>query len=300
MNIRHLRIFLAVCQYGNMTTAAKHLYISQPSISLAIAELEEHYGIQLFDRISQRLHITQAGEQFRQYAQHVIGLLDEMESNIKNWDNVGELRLGASITMGNHVLPNLVSSFQKKYPDLKIRVYIYNSERIEQMVLENKIDLGFVEHVSKQEFIHSHDFMKDHLTLICANDHPWAKKETITAQDLMEENFLLREKGSAGRDIFDSYLSLHGMNADPLWESMSSQAIIHAVEKGIGVSILPYLLVKDHLDQKKISSVRIDDVALTRKFSIIYHKNKFLFQAAREFIDQTYTYVTQFPDASQI
>ena len=290
MNIRHLRIFLAVCQYGSMSSAAKHLYISQPSISLAISELESHYGISLFDRISQRLHITQAGEQFRQYAQHVVSLLDEMDANIKNWDNIGELRLGASITIGNFLLPKLVANFQTRYPQLMISVYIYNSEHIEQMILENKIDVGLVEYVSKQPYIIKEDFMTDHLTLICANNHPWAQKETISIEDMMKENFLLREKGSAGRDIFDSYLSMHGRKASPLWESMSSQAILHAVEQGVGVSILPYLLVKDFLDQNRISTVRMKDATLSRQFSIIYHKNKFLFPTAKEFIASTFEY----------
>lgn len=290
MNIRHLRIFVAVFQYGSMTLAAKHLFISQPSISLAIAELEEYYGIKLFDRISQRLYITHAGEHLLQYAQHVIGLLDEMDNNVKNWDSIGEFRIGASITIGNYLIPELIPRFQKRYPDLKIRVSIFNSERIEQLILENKIDLGFVEYVSDHSYLEQQPIMEDHLSLICANDHPWFKQAFITIEDMQNEHFLLREKGSAGRDILDSFLNLHGIQITPLWESMSSQAIINAVERGIGVSFLPYLIVKDPLEQHRIHEVLIKDTKLSRKFSIIYHKNKFLSKTAKSFIQEIYSY----------
>lgn len=297
MNIRHLRIFVAVFQYGSMTLAAKHLYISQPSISLAISELEAYYGIKLFDRISQRLHITQAGQQLLQYAQHVIGLLDEMENNVKNWDSIGELRIGASITIGNHLIPELILRFQAQYPDIKVRVSIFNSEHIEDMILENKIDLGFVEYVSDHEYIERQPIMNDHLALICAKDHPWTTYDCISIEDMQKENFLLREKGSAGRDIFDSFLNLHGIEISPLWESMSTQAIIHAVEKGIGVSFLPYLLVKEALEQHRIAEVSLHDTLLSRKFSIIYHKNKFLSKASKSFIQEIYSFCTSLPKA---
>lgn len=290
MNIRHLRIFVAVFQYGSMTLAAKHLFISQPSISLAIAEMEEYYGIKLFDRISQRLYITQAGEQLLQYAQHVIGLLDEMDNNVKNWDNIGELRIGASITIGNYLIPALILQFQKQYPDIKISVSVFNSEHIEQLILENKIDLGFVEYVSDHAYIERLPIMEDHLSLICANDHPWTRQNDITIEDMLKERFLLREKGSAGRDIFDSFLNLQGIKITPLWESMSSQALINAVERGIGVSFLPYLLVKEPLEQHRIKEVMIKDTTLSRKFSIIYHKNKFLSKTAKSFIQEIYSY----------
>ena len=105
MTLRHLRIFLAVCQEGTATAAAKKLYIAQPTISVAIRELESHYRITLFDRIGRRLFLTDAGEQLRSYAQHIVSLLEEMEVRTQDWEETGTLRLGSSITIGTARLP---------------------------------------------------------------------------------------------------------------------------------------------------------------------------------------------------
>ena len=285
MNIRHLRIFLTVCESGSMTQAAKQLYISQPSISLAISELEDYYGILLFDRISQRLYITQAGEKFRQYAQHVIQLLDEMESNIKTWDHTGTIRIGASVTIGNYFMPEIISTFKERFPDLEVTLQINNSDNIKAMVLENKIDVGYVEGYVKDEYLERITLLEDYLTLICAKHHPWANKQKIAPAELEKEKFLLREVGSAGRELFDSYVQLHALSITPVWESTSSQALIRGVEKNLGVSILPYLLVKDALDEGKIAAVPLEDGALSRSFSIIYHRNKFLPETFHDLVD---------------
>ena len=106
MTLRHLRIFVAVCETGSMTAAASQLFIAQPSISLAVSEMEEYYGVKLFDRISRKLYLTENGRRALQYARHIIDLLDEMEQGVKDLDTVGQLRGGTSITIGTYLLPH--------------------------------------------------------------------------------------------------------------------------------------------------------------------------------------------------
>ena len=105
MTIRHLRIFVAVCEEGSVTKAANKLYLAQPSVSLAISELEKFYGVKLFDRISRRLYLTDKGKQFLNYTKHIIDLFDELENGMKNWGSSGALRIGSSITIGNYFFP---------------------------------------------------------------------------------------------------------------------------------------------------------------------------------------------------
>ena len=100
MTLRHLRIFLAVCREGSATAAAERLYIAQPTVSVALRELESHYNVTLFDRLGRRLFLTDAGKQMRSYAQHIVALLDEMEVQAQAWEETGTLRLGSSITIG--------------------------------------------------------------------------------------------------------------------------------------------------------------------------------------------------------
>lgn len=284
MTLRHLKIFVAVCETGSATAAGERLHIAQPSISLAISELENYYGIKLFDRIAKRLHITEAGRNFLQYATHIVGLFEDMEKEIKNFDAIGIIRIGASITIGNYLLPGYVTRFKQIHPQMDVKVIIDNSEKIQQYILSNQIDIGLIEGVVHSSYIIEHKFRDDELVMICGNNHPFANQKNIELSKLQRESFILREEGSAGREIFDSTMTSHGLKILPAWESISTQAIVRAVKANLGVSVLPYLLVKDSLERKEISMFQIKGIRFQRSFSVIYHRNKFLTESAKDFI----------------
>jgi len=285
MTLRHIKIFVAVCECGSVTGAAEKLYITQPAASLAITELEEFYGIKLFDRISKRLHITESGKQFLQYATHIVSLFNEMENGMKNWDKAGVLRVGASITIGNYVLPEIVQNFQLSHPPINIKAIIDNSKNIEDAVLKNDIDFGLIEGISSSPYLQSSYFMDDSLVLICSPDCHLTKLKKLDIEQLKNENFIMREQGSGGREIFEGILGVHGIEITPIWQSTSTQAIVRAVSKNLGISVLPYLLVKENIDRGEIVSVKMNDISLKRRFSIIHHKNKFLTNSAKDFIE---------------
>lgn len=284
MTLRHLKIFIEVYETGSTTAAAERLCIVQPSVSHAISEMEKYYGIKLFDRIAKRLYITEAGKRLFHYATHIVGSFEEMEREMRNFDASGVIRVGASITIGNYLLPNYIKEFKESHPNMEVKVIIDNSETIKQYVIENKIDLGLIEGMVHNPFIIKNEFRDDELIMICANSHPFADRMDIEIDQIQQEKFIMRENGSAVREIFDSIMTLQGIQIDPIWESTSTQAIVRAVGANLGVSVLPYLLVKDSLDRKEIKQFRIKDVTFQRKFSIIYHKSKFITQCAREFI----------------
>ncbi len=284
MTIRHLRIFVAITETGSATAAGKKLKIAQPSISLAISELEEYYGIKLFDRIAKRLHITDAGKNFLQYATHIVSLFEDMEKEVKNIDELGVLHIGASITIGNYLLPQYIIDFNKIHPQLDVKVTIEDSARIQEYVLTNQIDIGMVEGKVHNPNIIKKQFTDDHLVMICPIDHQFANKKNILLAQLRDEKFLLREKGSAVRELFDNIMSVHGLEVEISWESISTQAIVRAVKSNLGISLLPYMLVKDALDRNEISQFSVKGIKLDRQFSIIYHQNKFLTRGAKDFI----------------
>lgn len=285
MTLRHLKIFIAVCETGTITAAGEKLFIAQPSISLAVSELETHYGIKLFDRISRKLYITEVGKQFLQYATHIVSLFDEMEKGIKNWDSLGKLRIGSSITIGNHLIPVLVKEMKNHYPLLDIEVVIDNSQKIESYILENTIDIGLIEGNTHSSFIHTEPFRKDELCFICSLSHEFANRDDVHIYELNNRDFLLREKGSAGREIFDLFIESNNISINECWQSTSTQALINAVSNNIGISLLPYLLVKDNIKRKEISSFKVENLSLHRDFSLIYHKNKFLTENLFYFIE---------------
>lgn len=284
MTLRHMRIFVAVCEYSSITLAAQKLYLAQPAVSLAIRELEDNYGIQLFDRISRRLYITEAGKRFLSYATHMISLFDEMETEIKNWDSFGTLKIGTSITIGTYLISYYLKEFSKQFPDVEVSVVIDNSEKIEAKILSNELDFGLIEGIVHSPFIVSQEFKDDHLVFICSPNHPFAQRKTVSLDELETEAFLLRESGSGTREIVDSLFTSYGVSISPIWESISTRAIINGVAEEIGVSILPQLLVQRELEEGFICSVPIQDAELSRKFHVIYHKNKYLTKSAHSFI----------------
>lgn len=285
MTLRHLKIFVAVCEADSVTKAAQSLHLAQPSVSLAITELEEYYGIRLFDRISRRLLITELGKQFLEYATHIVTLFDKMETEIRNWDTAGVLRIGSSITIGNHLIPGYVKTFRESHPQTKVQVTIDNSRNIEDRILTNDVDFALIEGIVHNEQIASKKFMEDELVLVSGQSHPLCAKDEIEIQDLMGYDFILREKGSGGRELFDSTMLVHQIEIDPLWESVSNQAIIRAVTVGLGISVLPLKLLEKELKEGSLKRIKVRDVSFRRDYFVIHHKNKYLTESAKRFIE---------------
>lgn len=284
MTLRHLKIFVTVYRESSVTKAAKILHLAQPSVSLAVRELEDYYGIRLFDRMSRHIYPTEEGRRFYDYAIHITSLFDDMEKGIRNWDSLGSLRIGASIAIGTHLIPEAVEQFRALNTDIKVSVLIKNSSALEQAVLDNRIDFAFIEGNSSSEQIRQIPFMNDRLCLVCGASHPLAARDSITVEEAASHDFLLREEGSAGREIFDGIMTLHGLTVIPAWESASTMAIIRAVGRGLGLTILPYLQVQPELENGSVHELRLKGVDLTRRCSIIYHRNKYLTASAKSFM----------------
>ena len=284
MTLRHMKIFEAVFRHSNITKAAEELHLAQPSVSVAVRELEEYYGICLFERLGRRIVPTELGKEFYGYALHIVSLFDEMEQKIRNWDALGVIRIGASITMGTHILPPLLKQYQALYPELRTEVTIGKSAVIEQHILENKIDIGLIENQSEHPDINVLPFMEDYMQAIVAPDHPLAKYSQVTLEQLAQYPFLMREKGSAGREILDACFALEQITVHPLWESASTQAIVRGVAEGLGVAVLPCLLVRKNIEEHTVKMIPFPQ-PLTRKLNLIWHRSKYLTDNMNAFIE---------------
>lgn len=284
MTLRHMRIFVAVCKYNSITAAAEKLYLAQPTVSLAIKEMEAYYGVALFDRISHKLYLSETGKLFLSYATHIVSLFDELDTKIRNADTIGLLRIGASITTGSYLLPKLVSLFNISHPNIKVQVVIENSEELENRILANDIDFALIEGTVHNSQIEGEKMMEDKLVLVCGKSHVLAKADCVGIDQLQQYNFILREKGSGTRELFDSTLLVYGVSIKPSWESVSTHAIVNAVSEGLGLSVLPYLMVKEDIDAGRIKQLELKDIHFARSIYMIHHKNKFLPISATEFM----------------
>ena len=296
MTIRHMIIFRTICENGfNSTKAAEVLHMTQPAVSLAIKELEQYYGVHLFDRIGRRLQITDAGKHFLQYAIHISDLFSDMETGLRDWDSKGILRIGASITIGSQFLPRYVKAFTEICPGLDVRVTVDQSERLEQKIMANELDCALIEGIAHDPNIVSEAYMEDHLSVICSRDKGWKQGQVVSIEDFQRQRFLLREIGSGTREVFDRVVEQAGIHITPVWEAMSTTALVNAVINGLGIAVLPHRMILPALRQGLVCTVKVEGLSFSRNFHIIYHKDKFLTASAKRFINLCRDFEIDYP-----
>ncbi len=285
MTLRHMKIFLAVYQAQQITKAARQLCMTQPAVTRAIQEIEAYYGVRLFERINRKLYITQTGTMFYTYAVHIVDCFDQMEKGLRDWDQLGVLRVGATIALGTDLLPKVLVRFQRANPSLQIRSVVSNGAALQQALLDNQLDFAVIEGSVGQEELASRAIAPDRLVLILPPDDPRAKWEHLALQDLADDPFLLRDKGSVGRAFLERVFALHELPLQPVMESVSTQAIIQAVHLGLGISFLPERLVAEAIRSGVVATKQLDDESFQRENHIVWHKQKFLTASARALMD---------------
>lgn len=285
MTLRHIRIFLALCEHDcNTTRAAEALHMTQPAVSLALRELEAHYGVVLFDRIGRRLRITAAGERFASYASRIAALFDDMERQLRGWDRCGLLRVGASITIGSQFLPSYVKRFCALHPGAEIQAMVAPSELLEQQLMDNLLDLALMEGVPHVSALRSEEYMEDRLVVIVPGDGSFRPGQHLSQAEFRRQKFLLRERGSGTREEFERVTERAGFTVSPTWEATSTTALVNAVISGLGIAVLPYRMVSAPLERGLVFAVTVEGLDFRRKFRIVYHRDKFLTTQARDFI----------------
>ena len=296
MTIRHLTILRAVCENGcNTTRAAEALHMTQPAVSLALRELEQYYGTVLFDRIGRKLQITEGGKRFLDYAKHILALYEDMERDMRSWDSQGLLRVGASITIGSQFLPGYVKAFQARCPDMQIRALVTPSDVLEEKIVSSEIDLALIEGPAHRENIVSEAYMDDELIAIAPPDSALVPGETVSLEFFMRQPFLLREHGSGTREVFDRAIEQAGYSVSPVWEAMSTTALVRAVSSGLGVAVLPARMMRGAVRSGQVTPIRVEGLDFRRRFFIIHHRQKHLTTAMRLFIDLCRHYEDDYP-----
>lgn len=285
MKIRHLRIFKAVCEEGSITKASEKLYITQPAVSCAINELENYLGICLFDRISRKLQLNEMGKLFLTKTIRLLDLYDDLEQNTKELEENATIKIGSSITIANFILPGAMAKFETICQNTPTRIVIENARNIENKVIENEVDLGLIEGVVYNKDLINIPFSSYELVIICSPQHKFAKERSVEINKLIKERFLLREEGSAIRDVYDSALLLYDVNINPIWTSVNSQALIHAVKQNLGISVLPKKKVEKELANGELLEIKVNNLDLVCVNHIVFHKDKYQTNSFKKLIE---------------
>ncbi len=286
---RRLQVFHAVARQLSFTKAAETLCMTQPAVTFQVKQLEEHFNTRLFDRGHGRIALTPAGDIVMDYAERILGLSAELDTRLKELTGeiAGALFIGASMTIAEFLLPQVLGEFRARHPKVLPRLIVANSETVESRVDEHTLDLGFIEAPSHLPGLVSDVCADDELLVLCAPSHPLAKFASITPKQLLNHSFISREPGSGTREVTDRYLQDAGIRPDSIdtvMELGSPEAIKGLLSTGLGFAIMSRSTVSKETRLGQLAAVPLSP-RLMRTLSVVYPKEKFRSRLANTFID---------------
>jgi DNA-binding transcriptional LysR family regulator len=276
---RRLQVFHAVAKHLSFTKAAEALFMTQPAVTFQVKQLEEYFNTRLFERGHGRIALTPAGHVALGYAERILSLSAELDLRMKEMTGqiAGPLLVGASTTIAEFLLPQVLGHFKAKYPRVQPRLIVANSETVENRIAEHTLDIGFIESAS-----HRHDLVidvccDDELQAVCAPSHPLARLKHAAPKQVLQYPFISRESGSGTREVIDHYLKKAGVPAESLnvvMELGSPEALKGLVATGLGFTILSTATIVKETRLGQLVCIPLAP-RLIRKLSVVYPKERF-------------------------
>ncbi len=286
LKIEWLRSFLAVTDAGGFTKAARALNLSQPAVSTHVAELEANLGTKLFEHLGGRISLTRSGEavarESRRILDDVRGLVHavaESEGEVQ-----GVIKVGASTTPGNYILPALLARFERRHPRARAMLAIGNSGKIVELLRVNEVDLGVVGLDPDREEFASRPAFDDEIVPFAASDHPLGRARRATTEALSRERFLLRERASATRRLADAWLARRRLHP-PVMELGCPETIKRAAAAGLGIGILSRHSIDWEVRQGHLAELRVPDFPIRRKLYVVRHRQKHVSRAIASLLE---------------
>jgi DNA-binding transcriptional LysR family regulator len=269
-----LKVFRVVANHLNFSRAAEELLLTQPAVTQQIKALEDEYGVSLFDRSGGRITLTPSGQVLLPYAEKIKEISDEAYAAVARSAGKlgGQLALGASQTIGQYLLPNLVAGFLRENPRVSITAISGNTDTILEALVAHHIQLALIEGPAMRKDIHVEPFMEDQMVLVVPASHEWADHE-IEIDSLRDAPLLMREFGSGSRRVVENALSQAGLKKKDLKTRMeldSTEGLLSAVEAGLGVTFVSRWTVRNQLSLGTLKIARVRGLKLSRMFSIVY------------------------------
>ena len=276
-----LQVFKAVAEKKSFSQAAHDLFMTQSTVSQHIQNLEAQYGVKLFDRLHRRIALTPAGEKLYPYAVEINRLYQQTDNAMSEVTGKvsGRLHIGASLTTGEYVLPEILVDFRRQFPAVDIVMEIFNTEQILALVMDGKVDIGFIEGPAEiPPVIRALPCGSDRLTVVASPAHPAVSHETVSVETLFDHCWVMREKTSGTRRACESHLTSIGYDLaamNVVMELGSTQAVKKAVQAELGIAALSDLAVQEELARGELTAITLSEGVVTRTFSMLYHQEKF-------------------------
>jgi len=272
ITLRQIDIFLNVVETGHLTKVAKYMKLSQSAISMSIKELENILGHKLFDRINKKLILNETGRAFKKEIYPVFKKLLDIEYEFKNSLNKGIIRVGASTTIVDYLMPSIICKYMSNYPDVKITLKEGNSKEIAELIKRGDIDIGFIEGIVNDPEIIKETIAVDELIVVTA-DKSLSKDYFI--DEISSRRWVLREEGSGTREVFLNYIKNSAKNLNIFLELGHTESIKSILLNHQCLTCISKISVKKEVEEKKLIEVKLKNFKCERDFLMIYHKDKY-------------------------
>ena len=286
---RRLQVFYTVAKQLSFTKAAEQLFMTQPAVTFQVKQLEENFNARLFERSHGKIALTPTGKLVMDYAGKILGLSEEMEKRVAELSGAmgGPLLLGASTTIAEFILPQILGEFKARYPQVRAHLTVANSENIVNRVADHSLDLGLIESPTHLPTVHIEVVCEDELVLICTPGHKFANLKHVTPRQIVGEPYVSREVGSGTRDFADNYLRECKVAPEDLnivMELGSPEAIKGVVATGLGVSIMSRATVAKEIKLGVLVAAPLEP-RLIRTLSLVYPRDKFRSKLITTFVE---------------
>ncbi|WP_219837741.1 selenium metabolism-associated LysR family transcriptional regulator [Paenibacillus sp. R14(2021)] len=281
LNFHQLHIFYTVAERGSFSAAAQALHMTQPAVTMQVQSLEDYFGTKLLQRSTKRIELTEAGRALMPYAQRSIDLIRDTDVQMSKFTKQlkGRLQLGASLTIGEYILPRLLGPFGQEFPHIAISMKVMNTAQIMDEILNHQLNFGLIEAPVNHPDMHMEAVMSDELKLIVGKGHPLAGSKEVELEEVMKYPIVLREQGSGTRLVMEEQLKAKQMDISEMkivMELGSTGAVKSAVEAGLGISFVSGSSVKHEVALGLIHTIPIRDVRFKRQFYSIFLKSALL------------------------
>ncbi len=289
MDLWRLHIFCRVVELRSFSKAASAVYLSQPTVSSHIKDLENHFECKLVDRLGREVAPTKAGQLLYGYASKMIAMKEEAEKALAEFQGKirGHLTIGASTIPGGYILPPLLGGFKQAYPDVIVTLIQRDTAGIVEDTVEGRVELGVVGAKAREVQLVQRKVMDDEMFLVVPKGHKWAARGEVGLEELIKEPFIMRESGSGTRKSIEQVLDRSGdwfSRLNVVAEMGSTEAVRQGIKSGVGVSILSECAVASELAEKTLSRVAIKGVSFWRAFYLIFHKHRTQSPPCRHFV----------------
>lgn len=281
MNFHQLHIFYTVSERGSFSAAALTLHMTQPAVTMQIQALEDYFGAKLFDRSTKKIMLSEAGRTLMPFALRSMQLMRETDQAMSAFTHMleGRLQLGASLTIGEYVLPRLLGPFGREYPNISIMMKVMNTTQIMEEINKHQLNFGLIEAPVSHPDMVIEPVMGDELKLIVPQGHPLADQSEVALSDALGYPFVLREQGSGTRRVMEEQLVAKGLDPGAMrivMELGSTGAVKSAVEAGLGITIISTSSVKHEVALGLLKIVNLTDASFKRQFYAIHLKSTLL------------------------